>query len=401
MRAQWLVLPLLAAAGCQGILGIPSEGQIGCPSPCMPTVSGRAVRAESTQTPPEALSNVTVRLTSVTPAQSVTTGADGTYAFMDLAEGTALQFDVSIPQTGPDPQGLLDTRFAAGTATTDTVVDVPVVQFRWLAQVAVDCGIFPTLNDALFEPGTSNVNSYFVTRTTIVGQVLEENGSPAALDRADITVVINNYLNYQANPSDTTNPPAATICFLEPNVGMGVYQGSNEDHSTSGRFVMFRARNDIGAGTGMGEVRIPGFPKGSLNVASASIGFVRIKLGDGEPLPARPRTFERDVYHYFADKACTTCHKPGAVGVTDSPVRMGYSADWSGTVQNVFDALTVPDMTGCDGATPARVCKVKPDASLLYVNPAGLGTHPGIVLPSDDPMLAAVLAWITDGATLR
>jgi hypothetical protein len=154
----------------------------------------------------------------------------------------------------------------------------------------------------------------------------------------------------------------------------------------------------------MGEVRIPGFPTGPLNVASASVGFVRIKLGEGTPLPNRPRTFERDVYHYFADKACTTCHKPGAVGVTDSPVRMGYPADWSGTVNDVFNNLTVPDMTGCDAAaTPARVCKVKPEASLVYANPAGIALplHPGIVLPSDDPMLAAVLQWIKDGAQLR
>src|SRR5262249_8636360 len=141
------------------------------------------------------------------------------------------------------------------------------------------------------------------------------------------------------------------------------------DHSASGRFVMFRARNDLGTGTGMGEVRIPGYPAGPLSVASATIGFSFIQLGVGDALPQRKRTFERDVYHYFTDELCNqSCHKPDGIGFNMAPKRQDangtmYAADWSGTVDQVYAALTAPLDTDCANAGPsaARVCKAKPD----------------------------------------
>ena len=82
--------------------------------------------------------------------------------------------------------------------------------------------------------------------------------------------------------------------------------------------------------------------------------------------------------------------------------QLAYGSD------QVFKALTLPSMVGCeagdtDKTMAARVCLAKPAASLLYMNPAGLGNppHSGIILRSDDPMLAAVLAWITDGAAFQ
>jgi hypothetical protein len=184
----------------------------------------------------------------------------------------------------------------------------------------------------------------------------------------------------------------------------------NADHSTSGRFVMFRVRDGGGTGAGAAEIRIPGFPIGNVTLASASIGYVRIKVGEGgDALPQRAKTFERDVYHFFTDKLCNqTCHKPGGIGYMRAPVRLGtdgmmYPADYSGTVDQVYDVLTKPVSTDCEqgGDKAARVCKPKPEASLLYLFPAGMGDHPGVVLQPDDPMLVAVLQWIKDGALLR
>jgi hypothetical protein len=404
------LISILALAGCQGLLDIPSEGQIGCPEPCTVTVSGRAVRAESLGELQPALAGVTVELTSVDPPQEVITEASGAYSFSGLEPGTPIAFTLSVLQTNPDVKDLLDTRYVVGTTEREDIEpDLSVVQYRWLAKVAFQCGIFASLDEALFEPGTMNVNvnTYFTRRATIIGQVLEEDGRPATLDRADISVVINGFHNYHQNPLDTETAPA-TLCFLEPDEPAGEYKGVSANQTTSGRFVLFRARNGLGTGTGMGEVQIPRFPTGALNVSSGTIGFVRIQLGDGTPLPDRPRTFERDVYHYFADKSCLDCHLPGGVGYMEGPVREGpggltYRADWSASVDAVFDNLTKPFDTDCalGGATAARVCRAMPSASLLYQKPGGLVFHGGYNYGTKDEMVVTILRWIEDGAVLR
>jgi hypothetical protein len=411
MRAHAVLF--LVFSGCGSIFGIPSEGSVGCPSPCMVTVSGKTILARSTTGLP--LGGVTVKLVSVDPPQSVTTGADGSYSFSGLPPDTPLRFDVSVMQVNPDPQGL-DTQILAGNTTTmDAVIDLPIVEYAWLAKVAFQCGIFPTLDAALYDPGTMNVNSYFKVRSTVVGEVLNADLSPAtAFDRADVAVVLRSpasmvdYTNFQGNP-DSMTAMGVTVCFLEPDNGLGEFKGVNEDTATTGRFVMFRVRNDTGTGTGTGAVNIPSFPAGPLNVSAGTIGFARMVVGVGDSLPARKRGFARDVYHWFADKQCSAlCHKPGGLGFMKAPVRLGpdgtmYPADWSGLPSDVFDRLTKPVATGCeqgvDPDTRARVCLAAPKNSLLYLNPTGKGTHEGTNdLTDDDPMIVNIVGWITDGA---
>lgn len=405
-----ILLCLLALAGCRGILDIPSEGKLGCPAPCRVTVSGRAVHAESLDTPQPALANVTVELTSLDPSQEVVTDASGAYSFSDLKPGTPIAFNLSFRQTDPDVQGLLDTLYDVGsTETANIKLDLPVVRYRWLAKVAWQCGIFASLEKALYEPNTTNVNTYFTTRATIIGQVLEQDGSPAKLDRSNISAVIDDFRNFHQNPADTLLPPPATLCFLEPDPAAGEYRGVSANQTTSGRFVLFRARNMIGTGSGMGEVRIPGFSPAALNVSSGSIGFVHMQRGDRILLPDRPLTFEGDIYHYFTDKTCSvSCHRPGGVGYTTAPARPGpngltYRADWSGSVDAVFNNLTKPFDTDCamgdDNA--ARVCRALPTASLLYQMPGGLASHDGVDLGTKDEMIVFVLQWIKDGLILR
>jgi len=307
-------------------------------------------------------------------------------------------------------QGLLDTLYVAGTTEMDNVsLDLPVVQIRWLAKVAFQCGIFASPDKALFEPGTTNLNNYFLTRSTIIGEVLEPDNSPAKLERADISVVIDDFVNVSPNPADTL-PFPTTLCFLEPDPATGEYRGVNASQTTSGRFVLFRARNMLGTGTGMGEVRIPGFPTGALDVSSGSIGFVHIKRGESTGLPERPRTFERDVYHFFKDKTCSAvCHRPpDGIAYLKAPARPGpngrtYPADWSASVDEVFDNLTKPFDTDCalGDDTAARVCRAMPTASLLYPKPGGLVGHAGLNLGTRDDMVIAILQWIKDGLILR
>jgi hypothetical protein len=406
-----LICLLLALAGCRGILGIPSEGKSGCPSPCRVTVSGLTVPAESLTPTQAAMANVTVDLTSLDPSREAITPAGGAYSFSHLEPDTPIAFKLSVPQPKPFVQGLLNTLYVAGTTDTDDrSLDLPVVQLQWLAKVAFQCGIFTSMNNALFDPGTTNLNNYFVTRATIIGQVVEADKTPATLERRDISVVIDDYVNIHQNPDDTDFLPAATLCFLEPDPVTGEYKGVNENKTTSGRFIMFRARNDLGTGSGMGEVQIPGFPPGALDVSSGSIGFVYIQRGAGTGLPERPLTFERDIYHFFKDKTCNAvCHKPpNGVAYLNAPVRPGpngkmYRADWSASVDAVFDNLTKPFDTDCalGDDMAARVCRAMPTASLLYQKPGGLVFHAGLNLGTKDEMVVAILQWIKDGLILR
>src|SRR5262249_4844956 len=134
---------LLAAAGCGSIFGIPSEGKVGCPEPCTVTVSGRTVRAES---PTDALPGVQVRLGT---DMGMSGSPNGDYSFSDRAPDTTLQFNLHYVPTNGDPQGP-DVQYLAGTtAMQDVMFDLPMVQFRWLATVAFQCGIFATMQDAL------------------------------------------------------------------------------------------------------------------------------------------------------------------------------------------------------------------------------------------------------------
>lgn len=406
------VICMFALAGCRGILDIPSEGKLGCPAPCRVTVSGRAVPAESVDTSQDALANVTVKLTSLDPSEQMTTAASGAYSFSGLQPDTPITFRLSIPQAAPVVPDVLDTRYVVGTTDTrNLALDLPVVQYQWLAKVAFQCGIFKSLNDALFDPGTMNLNNYFVTRATILGEVLEEDASPATFETGDVSVVVDDFVNQNQNPADD-DPFPATLCFLEPDPATGEYRGvnANQGQTTSGRFVMFRTRNTLGTGTGMGEVQIPGFPPGEVDVSSGSIGFAYIRRGSSASLPERPVTFEHDVYHFFKDRTCSAvCHRPpNGIGYMTAPARPGpggltYRADWSASVDAVFDNLTKPFDTNCvmGDMMAARVCRALPEASLLYAKPGGLVFHAGLDLGTDDEMVVTVLRWIKDGAILR
>ena len=80
-------------------------------------------------------------------------------------------------------------------------------------------------------------------------------------------------------------------------------------------------------------------------------------------------------------------------------------ADFSGTVDQVYEVLMASDGADCtNAATPARVCLAKPEASLLVRKPfeeapPSLPDHDTAVFASDlDPDYRALLEWIQQGA---
>lgn len=412
MRAAMWVAALAALAGCNSILGIPSDSSALCEDKCVVTVNGDVLPVDKVAATPKP--NVRVTLTSLPIAEQqnvrVTSNAAGAYTLGELDLNTALEMEMSFEQLNPTvSSGLLVTRYLAGNASENKTVNVPVVEFRWLAKVAFQCGLFASENDAVFEPGTSTVNFYYITRSTILGEVLNEDGTPATINRADITVTLDGYENTHENADDTDFLPKAHICFLEPDTD-GSFKGVAADRTTSGRFVMFRTRDASGTGRGYARVLIPDFPPGSVNLRSSGvIGFVRIQKGTGEPpLPARPKTFETDIYPMLSELGCVACHRPGGPGYEMGMIRGGLRADWSGTVDEVYRNLTEPPMAGCEngGATAARVCLTKPDASLFYTKPR-LETgdqpsdHKGIAFPEDSNAIKLILEWISGGAVIR
>jgi hypothetical protein len=412
MRATIILGALAPALGsCSGILGIPSESSALCEDQCVVTIAGSVLPVDSATAAPKA--NVRVALTSLPMGEvpRVTSNASGGYSFADLDINTALELEMSFDQTNPTvPSGVLVTRFLGGNADMDRTVDVPVVEFRWLAKVAFECGIFPTLEEATFEPGTSSVNFYYISRSTVIGEVQNEDGTPATLNRSDLTVTVDGYMNSHQTPGDDTFPPRATVCFLEPDTGTGTFVGVNAERSTSGRFVMFRVRDEGGTGRGYARVLVPGFPPGAVNLrSSGSVGYVRIRQGEGEaPLPSRPITFERDIYPLFTELTCVACHRPGGPGYEMGMVRGGLRADFSGTLDEVFQVLTGPPSTGCEngGDMAARVCTARPEVSLLYTKPrletgSEASDHKGIAFPEDTLALKLILEWIKNDAPLR
>jgi hypothetical protein len=368
---------------------------------CGPSIHGTVLRAD--QVAPTPLAGVSVDLVSTSQVVTTTSAAGGTYSLTGLPSDVALEMELSYAQDTPTiPEGELDTTTLAGNASGSTAVDLEVVPYRWLADVAWKCGLFPTEDDAVYgSPGM--FNQYFIQRSTVIGEVQDAAGNPVPLDRADITISLDGYANTNDNPADTTFLPAAHICFLEQDA-TGTWKGVDEDSSATGRFVMFRVRNAAGTGVGFADVSIKGQPDTSANLRSSGlIAIAKVQPGGPvQPIATNP-TFERDVYPLLGQYGCVGCHQPGQPGMVTGMVRDGFPADFSGTPGEVYDVLTKPDSTGCASGTPARVCVAMPELSLFYTKPrleTG-GTPPdhlGIAFPESTPIIQTILAWIQGGA---
>ena len=77
-------------------------------------------------------------------------------------------------------------------------VDVPVVPYEWMAQVAFECGLFPTLEDAI---GDGSVNAYFVQRSTPFGQLVDSDGKGIeTVTKAALRARLGEWSNFHDNP---------------------------------------------------------------------------------------------------------------------------------------------------------------------------------------------------------
>jgi hypothetical protein len=358
---------------------------------------------------------------------STKSSADGTYRLDGVPPSSLADLHlVWTNETLPDGQSLpkaMRTLTAVRVPESGALTqDIPVVNFTWVATVAAQCGIFATMNDALYDKnpdgGVSEyANGYFVTRSTIFGELRDGNGQPVAnIPASALHVVLGGWTNYAGNPSDTDAHPAK-VCFLDVDPTTHTYVGTTGTKSTAtGRFVVFRLRNMATAtGDGPAVVHVKDdtvnppttfAPAPIYLLSSGSLGVVTLTLGpDPDPPVIIPtRSFATDIYPLFAKLGCRDCHQPGQQGYEMSPPRgpMNLHLDLSGSVMNTWTSLQAGGQANCgDPTMPARVCPSNPPKSLLLQRPLTENPpdHPNASFDdTSDPDYQKILQWITQGA---
>jgi hypothetical protein len=359
-------------------------------------VQGLAVFYDQIETTPA--EGVEITVTNVDPVVTAgPTGKDGAYELVDIPPGTLLDFEMGLEQDEPVfvPASMHTRSQLRVENDTPVLYDAPIVTYAHLAQVAFECGLFPTLEAAI---GNGAVNVYFAQRSTVFGRLVDDmgNGVPT-VSRAALQVEVDGYVNIHDNLLDN-NPNPAHVCFLDED-DSGHWVGTTATSSNdTGRFVMFRVRDANGTGQGGATVRASGFDDAQVNLRSTgNIGVVELVRND----EAIPRDFAIDVYPIFTTYACVGCHTGGG---PPSAVTAGFNADWDLPPMQVWQNLVGPGTTCPDPMNPVRVCTDDPENSLFVTNPLfdeiGMeDVHPVDIFPSlDDPAMRVIVEWIEQGA---
>lgn len=350
------------------------------------------------------LQDVTVQITNVIDAPTAeATGNDGAFEFDGLVPGSLVDLNPLWDQNASVVVPAAVTARISASITNDQPInfDVPVVPYEWLAQVAFECGIFASAEEALYNDAGTAINPYFVQRSTVLGQLVDNNGDGVAtVSKAAIRARIGEWANFEANLLDTDNSPAE-VCFLDEDASSGTYVGTGGDVSNdTGRFVMFRLRNDSGFGQGTLSVAVSGFDQAYTTLpSSGNIGIVELLRND-EPIE---RDFAIDIYPLFDTYGCTGdgCHSNGG---PPGAVRAGFTADWSLTPREVWEQLVGPGTECPDPGNPVRICTNDPESSLFIqrplTDPVGMpDVHPVDIFNSiEDPQVQVMLEWIEQGA---
>jgi hypothetical protein len=401
-------------------------------------LQGRVLRFETVaETPVEGASLEIDNLNPVVMFDN--TPASGEYNLDQIPAGSLVHIDVDV-----DEGWVGDTSPAFRTVHELDVGlispldrDLELVSYQWLAQVALDCGAYdfganPTIwdvlcndgGDGVAEPGCSGpgegVGTFFLTRSTIVGTLLDVDGTSlyqGSLSKSVMSAIVDNNgteeANVEGNPNDT-DPNPFSVCWLKESGGE--YVGGPEDANSTGKFVMFRARNASGLGVGGASVEASGFLNGDALLASTGAAAVVTMQRNDDPIT---RDFAVDVYPMFQTYGCVNCHNTGGIGAENGE-RAGFKADWSLSPQEVYDNLVGPG-TVCNltvpiddptwGSDPGkssgrlRICANRSEESLVVIRPvAGLPTvatdvHPIDIFPSaDHPQMIAFREWVDQGA---
>lgn len=327
---------------------------------------------------------------------------NGQYSVDYVPPGSNLAVEIQYDQiiegtTIPVIPAVESTQIKKVTQNEDVVHNLYTVKFNWLAQVAYDCGLYASVEEARTEPGGNSINLDWVSRSAVVGTIKDAAGAGVAGVAQDaVRVTIEGYENYH-------NSGTSKLCWLNDDGG-DTYVGTTSAVSyASGRFAMFQVQNAAnGIGQGIAYVTAEGYDEVSVTLGSAgNIGFVTLTEADNPLPPPDPDAidFETTVYPLFTKYGCVGCHYAGGNAAVDQG---GYPADFSGDPQSVYDNLTGPG-TDCQ-ATPYRVCVNTPEAATLVTKPLAepVGVppnHPNTSFDTvDDPDLQYIIQWMAQGA---
>jgi hypothetical protein len=345
--------------------------------------------------------------TSTSPATD--SASDGSFRLFDIPAGAVAELELR-PKNDRLPN---DAGVAGGTRTHVSMrmpaslplqADVPLVSFVWLAQVAVDCGLYTTLDAALYDM-YGRFNGDFVSRSVVLGELQAIDGTPylgTPVSPSDITVAVGDQNPFVNN---VTAAAGNTVCFLDTNATTRQFVGSKATKSTSAnRFVMFGVRNGNTQvlGSGNAFVYVTGFvPQSVYLLASGSLGVVTLQVGSAPPPPPVAPTFHDKIYPLFGDLGCLSgCHTPPkGAGYIGSQARGLTGLDFT-TEDSALKGLRLGENASCltDDNVKVRLCPSAPDKSLVLTVPLTQPTTAGHPYPvfnnTNDPNYQLVRAWV-------
>lgn len=382
------------------------------PLPENVTVSGTVYNRKYKDQQP--VQNVELRALQVTcngttPCASTPpyTGADGAYSIGYVPPQSAFTLEMRS-RTGyeeagePGPYAVRIKAYSKDQATE--TVNPYWVQWSWLAEVAVACGIYEAgAYDATNYPNRVEGHPDFVTRAAFMGMLKDGTGAGVGgVTKDRIQVELGGYLN--------NNPDY--VCFLnvdgtDPNRLVG--SASNTSYAEAyGAFIVFKAKNANNLGLGTGYVRVAyaagqaNFEEASVAVQAGNLALSTLYTDDNpnpEPPPLDVVSFA-DVYQVLQNQGCTACHYEGGAGDVQNG---GYYARYNLTPQEVYDNLVGPgtNCTVTDYVGNYRVCVNDPAASRLLKRPLleEPADHPNASFgDTNDPNYQLLYAWIEQGA---
>ncbi len=351
------------------------------------------------QVEPTPMEGVTVRVTNL--AKLPTSGPtvdDGAYSLTALVPGTLLDIELELPQDDPVfvPATISPRHSYQVVNDNPAPLDLQMVTYNYMAQVAFECGLFATLEEAI---GTNAVNPYFISRSAVFGQLVDENGDGVpTVSRGAIQAELGGWANFHDNIDDLASEPSR-VCFLEADAQTGTYVGTTDTVSNdTGRFAMFRLRNPDGLGQGALTLRASGFDEAYSTLSSSGNVGVMTLVRNDNPIV---RDFAIDIYPVFTTFNCVACHSGGG---PPGAIHDGFVADWSLSPRQVWDLMVGPGTVCADPLDPERVCTNDPELSLFVTrpltDPVGMpDVHPIDIFPTiDDPTMQVIIQWIEQGA---
>jgi hypothetical protein len=195
-----------------------------------------------------------------------TSGADGAFALGPVPPGTEMNLLLTLPDNGLR-LAFRETVLALDVGAQNIrALDAPAVEYAWLTQLAMDCGLL----DGVTSP--DDIARYFNMRSTVLVEVLGPSVAGITRDRIELLVQQTGGAPYPQFAEPDTDSQPTSICFIQAEEAGGGWRGGTQQQTTQlGRFAVFRVRNRSGSGSSQVEVRIDGFPPARrVNITSAA-----------------------------------------------------------------------------------------------------------------------------------